>query len=108
MQSCVITLEPVAARIEETFEVEYWPEGEGGDEGGNDEIAALSAAEIEPMRDGRIDAGRIVFEQLAASLDPYPRKAGVEFEEPASTSEGGKESPFAVLAKLKGGKPPET
>lgn len=112
VQSCVITLEPVAARIEEPFEVEYWPDGadeaDGGG-GGNEEIPALSAAEIEPLRDGRIDAGRIVFEQLAASLDPYPRKEGAEFEEPASQRQGGKESPFAVLARLKGDKsPPET
>ena len=112
VQSCVITLEPVPARIEEPFEVEYWPGGDGREAdggGGKEEIPALSAAEIEPLLDGRIDAGRIVFEQLAASLDPYPRTAGAEFEEPAALRQGGKESPFAVLAKLKAGKaPPDT
>ncbi len=48
-------------------------------ESGEEEVEALSAAEIEPIEHGRIDVGRIVYETLSAAIDPYPRKAGAEF-----------------------------
>lgn len=101
-QRCIVTLEPVAAEVAAPLEVEYWPEGrrdEADDEG---EIAALTAAEIEPLSNGRLDVGRIVFEQLAASLDPYPRKAGAEFEPPPEAPPGAEPGgPFAALGRLK-------
>jgi hypothetical protein len=54
-------------------------------------------------RNGRIDLGVIVSEHLALGLDPYPRAAETEFAghvEDGSTSDP---SPFAALARLKGG-----
>lgn len=102
VQACVVTLEPVPAHLEVPFDVEYWPRAQQDEEAANEEISALGAAEIEPLVDNRIDAGRIVFEQLAASLDPYPRKDGEEIGE--ITAGGGdrrRDNPFAVLEKLK-------
>lgn len=100
VQACVVTLEPVPAHLEVPFDVEYWPDGEGDEAAaGSEEISALSAAEIEPLENGRVDAGRIVYEQLAAGLDPYPRKAGAEFVEPQSAGEAAA-NPFAVLKRL--------
>ena len=48
---------------------------------------------------GQILAAYVV-EDLALAIDPFPRKPGVEFEAPDAP---GEPSPFAVLAKLKGG-----
>jgi hypothetical protein len=63
----------------------------------------LSAAEIEPIQHGMIDAGRIVFETLSASVDPYPRRAGAQFEgeELGDAAAPGASGPFAALKKLK-------
>ena len=90
-QSCVVTLDPLSQRAEGTFDVEFWPAAELP-QGGEEEVEALSAAEIEPIEHGRIDVGRIVYETLSAALDPYPRKAGAEIR-PRRTgqSAGGRE-----------------
>jgi hypothetical protein len=49
-----------------------------------------------------IDAGRVIFETLAASLDPYPRKPNAEFvwkiEKGTDPAAAG---PFAGLSSLK-------
>ena len=103
-QPCVVTLEPVSEAVEGDFDVEYWPPA-SMPETGEEEMEALAAAEIEPIEHGRIDAGRIVFETLAASLNPYPRKPGAEFEEtePEPPSGGGAGA-FEALKKLKEGR----
>lgn len=99
-QACIVTLEPVAARLAERFDVQFWPEGEAEPqlEG---EVEALSAAEIETIEGGRIDAGRIVFETIAAGLDPFPRKEGAALDRSEAGGEGAP-GPFAALEKLRG------
>lgn len=99
-QSCVVTVEPVEQTAAGTFDVEFWPAGALPDVS-TDEIEALSAAEIEPIEHGRVDVGRIVFETVSASLDPFPRQPGVEFEPVRTAPEGASISPFAALKKLK-------
>ena len=101
-QNCVVTLDPLAQAVEGAFDVEFWPTGKLP-ESGEDEVEALSAAEIEPIQHGMIDAGRIVFETLAASVDPYPRKAGAQFEGDAlsEADDPGDSGPFAALKKFK-------
>lgn len=104
-QACIVSLEPIDATVTAPFDVEYWPPGRTTDEP-EGEIDALSAVEIEPLLNGHLDVGRIVFEQLAASLDPYPRKEGAEFTPPEDkTGDAGASSPFAALARLKAPKP---
>lgn len=100
-QACVVTLEPVEQGAEGTFDVEFWPAG-NLPELTEDEVEALSAAEIEPIEHGRIEVGRIVFETVCSALDPYPRKPGVEFDSGAvAGANPSNVSPFAVLKKLK-------
>ena len=101
-QSCVVTLDPIAQSVEGAFDVEFWPPGKLP-ESGEEEVEALSAAEIEPIEHGMIDAGRIVFETLSASVDPYPRKPGAEFraEELGDAAVLTETGPFAALKKLK-------
>jgi len=100
-QACVVTIEPVETLAEGVFDVEFWPAG-NLPQFAEEEIEALSAAEVEPIEHGRIDAGRIVFETVSTALDPYPRKAGAEFRpEDAGDTEFSDAGPFAALQKLK-------
>lgn len=102
-QSCVVTLEPVQSRIDEPLSAELWSAEDIGPlaEG---EHSVLEAEIPEPIEHGRIDIGRIVFEHVAAALDPYPRRPDAAFD-PERLGVGEQtskpESPFAVLAKLK-------
>ena len=98
-QTCVVTLEPLAQRIEEEFDVDFLP-ADSLPDAGDAEVEVLSAPEIEPIAHGLIAAGRVIFETLSAALDPYPRKSGARFqwEDPAGAVATG---PFAALKKLK-------
>ena len=62
--------------------------------------------EPEPIVAGQIDVGRVVFECLAAAIDPFPRKPDATLDcalvAAAPRAPAGKpESPFAVLANIK-------
>ena len=102
-QGCVVTLEPLSTKLKEGFEVEFWPpESVPGAPSAEVEVSALR--DIEPIEHGTIDAGRIVFETLAAAIDPYPRKEGAALDwrdENDKSSEPGSASPFAKLKTLK-------
>ncbi len=100
VQSCVVTLEPVAAHIEDVFDVEFWPAVPQERESER-EIEVLSGVDPEPIGPAGIDIGRIVYEYLSAALDPYPRKEGAQFQwqEPAGEDAGS--GAFAPLAALK-------
>lgn len=107
VQTCVVSLEPVANRIEETFIVLFAPEGQGQLGGGTLAEAVLETDDEwpEPIQDGRIDIGEAVAQQLALALDPYPRKPGIRLEDVIMTADddvpGGRDkSPFAGLAGL--------
>jgi uncharacterized metal-binding protein YceD (DUF177 family) len=103
VQSCVVSLEPVADRIVERFEVDFWPP-DTLPEPDSGELDVLAIPDREPIEDGAIAIGRIVYEHLAAGLDPYPRKEGAAFRwtEGEDRPEGDRrDSPFAVLARLK-------
>lgn len=104
VQTCVVTLEPIDAHIEAEFERRFLPpdklEREPEEDG---EIVVDPTAEDppEPLTH-ELDLGEILIEELALNLDPYPRKAGVEFHE---SQDAPRDNPFAVLAKLKPKKP---
>lgn len=102
-QACVVTLEPVAARVDEHIDLEFWPSSLLAPHPSDGEHAILGSDEPESLGpSGQIETGRIAFEVLAAALDPYPRKDGAAFEWSEESDSAQKESPFAVLAKLKG------
>lgn len=103
-QTCVVTLDPVAGTIEESVQAEFWadediPPPRGG------VLDLDETTEPQPIVGGQIAVGRIVFECLAESLDPYPRKPGATFDwqqpVPEGAAAGTADSPFAVLAKIK-------
>lgn len=99
-QACVVSLEPVAGKVEASFDVEFWPELKS--EESDEDSSVLSGSDVELLEHGLIPVGRIVFETLSASLDPYPRREGAEFswEDPKS-GQVSTSNPFAALSKLK-------
>lgn len=101
-QPCVVSLEPVQQQIDEDFEVLFWPADSIPDDSGR-EREILSEPDIEPIRDGKLPVGRVVFDLLAAAIDPFPRKDDAEFawSDPKATNAAAN-TPFAVLAGLKG------
>ncbi len=104
VQACVVTLEPVRARLSESFTVAFRTEPAGG--AGAVVIGVDDEDPPEELIEGRIDLGEIVAQQLAVALDPYPHAPGAE--EKAEVSEPGESaadrrtaSPFAALARLR-------
>lgn len=91
VQNCVVTLEPVAQRVEEAVALRLLPAGvEPRDE--PDEPDDITS------EDGVADLGEAVAEQLALALDPYPRAPGAAL--PAEANDAA-EHPLAALAKLR-------
>ena len=103
-QPCVVTLDPVAARIDEAVDVEFRPEQLKADANAVD-VDLDSGPDIEPIVRGRLEIGRVVFETLSAGLDPYPRRAGEAIDEMVAAPRGAepvaRANPFAVLADFK-------
>ena len=98
LQSCVVTLDPVATRVDEWFELDYAPEA---DVEGVREVVFDPEEDDPPetMRGGSFDIGEAIAERLALSLDDYPRKPGAEFAVHAARADEGRsaDNPFAVL-----------
>jgi uncharacterized metal-binding protein YceD (DUF177 family) len=105
-QTCVVSLEPVDASIDVPVEVEFWPAPlfealeRSAEEPGHSGVLDWP----EPIVDGKIDLGPLVYETLATTLDPYPKREGASFawpQEDAGPSEPSQAGPFAALAALK-------
>lgn len=110
-QTCVVSLEPVRQRVSESFLRRFASSipARPASQTGEDEAEWLDPEADDPpdpLQDGSVDVGEVVAEALALALDPYPRKPGVAWPEgyKPDPEAGGNASPFAVLAKLKGGK----
>ena len=109
VQSCVVTLEPVPDHMDKSFTRELVFVGasrhrdaansatdsvpdlvlDGDEEEGPEEIDSL-----------HLDLAVPALEEFVLSLNPYPRRPGVEFAPPNADS-APPESPFAVLKSLK-------
>jgi uncharacterized metal-binding protein YceD (DUF177 family) len=102
-QNCVVTLEPVASRIDKTFSrelhltqvtrhglVEELTPGAGDDD------------VPEEIDSPRYDVAGPVLEEFSLAIDPYPRAPGAAFES-APEAEDEADNPFAVLKRLKTG-----
>jgi uncharacterized metal-binding protein YceD (DUF177 family) len=100
VQACVVSVEPIASELKEPVEAEFRAAPRQQSDTG--EQSVLEGSDVEVMEQGRIEAGRIIFETLSGALDPYPRKEGASFgwRDPAEQNPE-KISPFAVLSKLK-------
>lgn len=101
VQLCVVTLEPVPASIRESFATAFMELPEGVEEAAESVISLDQTEPPEPIRDGSLDLGEAVVQQLAVAIDPYPRAPGAVADWPGKESEGQAESagrrPFAGL-----------
>ena len=97
-QTCVVTLEPITRTYRVRLGVAFWPPELLGDGPGPD-IDSL-ADDPEPIEDGRIDVGRIVYEELASAIEPFPRSDGATLKW-EDRNEPARDNPFAVLERLK-------
>ncbi len=100
-QPCVISLEPVADRVAESFSVEFRRDVE--DKAADGDVQILTAPEVEPIVNDRIEVGRLIYETLSAGLNPYPRAQGAElaWTDARAAAAAAASHPFAALKKLK-------
>jgi hypothetical protein len=100
VQSCVVTLEPVPARLAEEFKVLYSTAPARPQR----EVIVAAEAEDPPeaVTGGQIDLGEAAVQQMALALDPYPRAPGAEMPaggRDGSAAEEGRFNPFSVLSE---------
>jgi len=105
-QTCVVTLEPFDAEIAELIHLRFAPPPEeharrkpreAQDLAQDIDIAGEDPPD--PLIGGVADLGASVSEFLTLALDPYPRKPGAQFQEPAPAADA-EASPFATLRTL--------
>jgi uncharacterized metal-binding protein YceD (DUF177 family) len=94
-QTCVVSLEAVENDVEEDIDLVFAPPAHAD----NKKRRKKHQEPPEPLLGGIVDLGAVATEFLILELDPYPRKAGVEFAPPALKDSG--PQPFAALAALK-------
>ena len=101
-QACVMSLEPVHARLSEEFSQLYALALEVPEPG--EHVIDVEAEDPpETLGPEGLDLGEAVVQQFALALDPYPRAPGaqpsIESDEASRIATG----PFAALKTLKGG-----
>eukprot|EP00903_Cladosiphon_okamuranus_P001377 g1375.t1 len=112
-QTCVVSLEPFDSSLELEVDRTFEPHSSRPrkirdlNEEGEIEIDLESLDPPDVILDGVLDLGAVICEELALSLDAFPRKDGAAFEggdddeEEAAEEVEEKPSPFAALQALK-------
>jgi uncharacterized metal-binding protein YceD (DUF177 family) len=103
VQACIVTLAPVLETVSVAFAVEFHP-SDTAKTAAEGAVDLDDEVEIEPFDGKTLAIGRVIFEELVAALNPYPRRPGAEYAAPATAERAAadaKANPFAVLAKLK-------
>lgn len=105
VQTCVVTLDPVPAAIDVPVEAEFWPPEKIAtlQEQADDPAETGEMDWPEPIEGDAIDLGPLIYETLATSLDPYPKKPGAHFDwsEGNADEQMTQNGPFAALKSLK-------
>ncbi len=84
-QSCIVTLEPVTAHIDEVVDGLFLPEdsklGRLGFEGGGEiQLDAEGPDSPETFSGDTVDVGALAEQFFALAIDPYPRKQGASLD----------------------------
>lgn len=98
-QTCIVSLDPVNEELEEAISVTFLPPGVDEPHGDLE-----TDEEYEPFDGESIDLGELAAQQIAAAINPYPRKDGVTFGNQGQLGDNEPEerdNPFAVLEALK-------
>jgi len=99
---CGVSLDPYDEAICEAVSLRIVPPGSANaprSAGGELAVDPLADDPPEEASGPAIELSDLVVEHLVLALDPFPRKPGAVFEAPPASLG---DSPFAVLAKLKG------
>lgn len=93
-QQCVVTLEPLDARISEAFSQIYLPDDSklgrlGFGEGGEVHLDAEGPDSPETFSGDFIDVGALAEEFFGLAIDPYPRKPGASLTAAPEPDEDG-------------------
>jgi hypothetical protein len=104
-QSCIVSLEPVDAAIDEAVSAVFVPENSRlapQIEDGEILLDAEGDDAPETFSGNRIDAGALAEQFFALAIDPYPRRKDAELHEIAGNNDTGdtSEAPFAKLASI--------
>jgi hypothetical protein len=91
-QECVVTLEPLAAHIDEEVEGLFLPDdsklGRQGFEGGGEIVLAAEGPDSpETFHGDAIDVGALAEQFFGLAIDPYPRKPGVSLDSAAGADQ---------------------
>ncbi len=78
VQTCVVSLEDFESAIAEDFTVRFVPEGTESDDPDPESVDEI------PYAGDSIDLGEAAAEQLALSLDPYPRRPDARLPDEAT------------------------
>ena len=102
-QSCIVTLDPVPAKLNADFTLLNLPEDVSGRRAMEVAVDPLAEEPPDPLPVEGVDLGEAVAEQLALLLDPYPRTEGAELAATESLESGSekKPNPFEILKNLK-------
>ncbi|MGH6761429.1 MAG: YceD family protein [Phyllobacterium sp.] len=107
VQSCIVTLEPVDAHIDEEIDTVFVPENSrlarpSLDESGEMLVAAEGPDAPEVFSGDTIDIGAVAEEFFSLAIDPYPRKPGVTADTIVDSTSGetADEKPVNPFAKL--------
>jgi Large ribosomal RNA subunit accumulation protein YceD len=110
-QNCVVSLEDFESEVSEPIEVRFAPPVEAPrprsrrhePEPAPQVHEAIGDDPPDPLIGGAVDLGTVVSEFLTLALDPYPRRPGAAFVEPApeagETTGSATVSPFARLRR---------
>ena len=104
VQACILTLDPVASRLADRFELVFAPAAAAPSDAEPVAFDVDAEDPPEPLPADAVDVGAALVEQLALALDPYPRKIGAEFPSAyvSAEADGITESPFSKLRHIGG------
>jgi len=102
VQTCVVSLAPIDAHIDEAFSVRYFRDPSKLPPPGVELAVDAEAPDPPELLEGAtIDVGALVEEYFVLGIDPYPHAPGARLPaELATDADSAEESPFAILARL--------
>ena len=106
VQTCVVTLDPLAARVDAEVEGLYFREDsrigrDGFAEGGEIVLDPEGEDAPETFSGSTLDVGLLAEQFFGLAIDPYPRKPGAAIDEAPVDDDEAVVAPFAKLAALK-------
>ena len=102
VQTCVVSLQGVPAKIKAHFDTYFTEDGKEGFDNKQPSIEVDEELPDMMINDGMLDLGELTAQYLSLELDPYPRAPGVSLAAQLTKTGGdAKNRPFQVLQKLK-------